>query len=124
MKNKFKFFKGCEPIPRDRYNGATDPYLIQLTQEISSYSDWIYSVMITSDDGDDILMIEFEDLDNCKYLCEIYQDLSFSLLHIIEDEFGEDDLVDPFDIPNEILTDHNRILNYLKSMPRTIASSL
>ena len=123
MKN-FKFLNGYQPIQRDRYNGATDPYLIQLTQEISSYSDWIYSVMITSDDGDEILIIEFKDLDNCKYLCEIYQDLSFSLLQIIEDEFGEDDLIEPFDIPNEISSDHNRILNYLKNMPRTIASSL
>ena len=124
MKTKFKFFKGYEPIHRDRYNGVTDPYLIQLSEEIWSYSTWIKRVALSSDfnGNGDTLMFEYEDIDNCKYCCDIYQDLSFKLLEVIEDEFGENEYIEIY-IPNEIRLNHNRILNYLQNMPRTFASS-
>jgi hypothetical protein len=82
--------------------------------------------MLTNDTevNQDSLIISFKDIDGCCYLCTIFQDLSFELLQIIEDEFGDEELIDSIELPYNIRLDHNRILNYLRNMPKTIVTSL
>ncbi len=125
MKN-FKFLNGVIEIERNRYNGVTDQYLIELSEELLHLSCWIESVMLTNDTevNQDSLIISFKDIDGCCYLCTIFQDLSFELLQIIEDEFGDEELIDSIELPYNIRLDHNRILNYLRNMPKTIVTSL
>ena len=123
---KFKFFKGIIPIERDRYNGVTDPYLIRLSRDIWSYSDWISSVMLTNYNGDteDLLIVDFQDIDGKDYTCRISIDGSFQLLQIIFQEDGEIDWMDNLDISEEVLSDFDYFIQYLSNMPKTLASSL
>jgi len=123
MKNKFKFFKGIIPIERDRYNGVTDPYLIGLSRDIWSYSDWISSVMLTNYNGDteDLLIVDFQDIDGKDYTCRISIDGSFQLLQIFFQEDGEIDWMDNLDISEEyypiLITLFNTYLTCPKHLP-------
>lgn len=125
MKN-FKFLNGIIQMERNRYNGVTNQYLIELSEEIWYLSSWIESVMLSIDVevNQDSLIISFKDIDSSRYLCTIFQDLSFELLQIIEVECGDEDLIDSIELPYNIRLDHTRILNYLKNMPKTIVNSL
>ena len=123
---KFKFFKGIIPVERDLYNGVTDPYLIRLSRDIWSYSDWISSVMLTNYNGgtEDLLIVDFQDIDRKDYTCRISVDGSFQLLQLIFREDGEIDWMDNLDISEEVLSDVDYLVQYLSNMPKTLASSL
>ena len=122
----FNFFRGYQRVNSDQYNGVTDQYLIQLSFDIISYTDWVYSTMLTIDEesGLDSLIIEFTDIDGSDYLCRIFEDESFVLTQIITLPNGISQLYDTLDISDEVLSDVENLLEYLQSMPKTIASSL
>lgn len=123
---KFKFFKGIIPVERDPYNGVTDSYLIGLSRDIWSYSDWISSAVLSNHNGDteDCLIVDFQDINGKDYTCRISVDGSFQLLQIIFREDGEIDLFDNLDISEEVLSDFDYFIQYLSDMPKTLASSL
>lgn len=123
---KFKFFIGLMPNGNDRYNGVTDPYLIQLSEEIINYSSWIESVRVDFDmeENQESLMVDFKDIDGCNYSCTIYQDLTYELIQIVKDDFGEDEYIPIIVFPYNIRLDHTEFLDYLRSMPRTVQNSL
>jgi hypothetical protein len=123
---KFKFFKGIIPIERDSNNGVTDPFLIRLSRDIWSYSDWISSVTLTNYNGntEDFLIFDFKDIDGSEYSCRISIDMSFTILQYIENEENELELIDTLDISEEVLSDYDNIIQYLSNMPSTIATSL
>jgi hypothetical protein len=123
---KFKFFKGIIPIERDSNNGVTDPFLIRLSRDIWSYSDWISSVTLTNHNGntEDFLIFDFKDIDGSEYSCRISIDMSFAILQYIKNEENELELIDTLDISEEVLSDYDNIIQYLSNMPSTIATSL
>jgi hypothetical protein len=123
---KFKFFKGIIPIERDSNNGVTDPFLIRLSRDIWSYSDWISSVTLTNYNGntEDFLIFDFKDIDGSEYSCRISIDMSFTILQYIQNEENELELIDTLDISEEVLSDYDNIIQYLSNMPSTIATSL
>lgn len=123
---KFNFFKGIVPIEITPYNGVTDSYLIELNRDIWSYSDWIHSTMLTIDDesGLDSLIIEFTDIDNSDYWCEISSNGLIKMFIKILNERGEFEMLEPIIFSLERMFNTNSLINYLKSMPKTIASSL
>jgi hypothetical protein len=123
---KFKFFKGIIPIERDSNNGVTDPFLIRLSRDIWSYSDWISSVTLTNYNGntEDFLIFDFKDIDGSEYSCRISIDMSFTILQYIENEENELELIETLDISEEVLSDYDNIIQYLSNMPSTIATSL
>ena len=123
---KFNFFKGIVPIEIPPYNGVTDSYLIELNRDIWSYSDWIHSTMLTIDDesGLDSLIIEFTDIDNSDYWCEISSNGFIKMFIKILNERGEFEMLEPIIFSLEGRFNANSFINYLKSMPKTIASSL
>jgi hypothetical protein len=124
--NKFKFFNGFSPIERDSHNGVTDPFLIRLSRDIWSYSDWISSVMLTNYNGntEDFLIFDFKDIDGSEYSCRISIDRSFAILQYTKNEENELELIDTLDISEEVLSDYENIIQYLSNMPSTIATSL
>jgi len=126
MRN-FKFLKGFIPVEGSVFNEATDPYLIQLSQEIWDYSSWIEDVILlnSSNENQDMLNIIFKDIDGNKYLSIIYQDLSFELIKIIinDDDYDDDyddETIHPISIPEELSVNHYNLIDYLKNMPKTI----
>jgi hypothetical protein len=123
---KFNFFRGYQRVNSDQYNGVTNQYLIQLSVDIISYTDWVYSTMLTIDDetGLDLLIIEFTDIDGSDYLCRISEDGSFKITEIITLPNGMSELLASLDISDEVLSDVENLLHYLQNMPKTIASSL
>lgn len=124
--NKFKFFNGLSTIERDSLNGVTDPFLIRLSRDIWSYSDWISSVMLTNFNGntEDYLIFDFKDIDGSEYSCRISIDRSFAILQYTKTEENEFELMDTLDISEEVLSDYDNIIQYLSNMPCTIATSL
>ena len=77
---KFKFFNNGQLPHRPSHNGVTDQYLIELSELIWTYSDWVYTTMLSIDDnGQDTLLFEFTDIDQQSYWCKIYQNLSFEI---------------------------------------------
>jgi len=123
---KFNFFRGYQRVNIDQYNGVTNQYLIQLSVDIISYTDWVYSIMLTIDDetGLDLLIIEFTDIDGSDYLCRISEDGSFKITEIITLPNGMSELLASLDISDEVLSDVENLLHYLQNMPKTIARSL
>lgn len=105
-----------------KYNGATDPFLIQIFEEIDSYSDWISgkALHFHEDLNQDVLSIDFTDIDQTSYATKIYSDRSFE----ISSHFEELDIWEPLDFDENILSDCNNLIDYLKNMPKTIFSKL
>ena len=108
------------------FNGVTDEYLINLSQEIWNYSVWIKKVGVSHsiERNQDCLYFKLKDIDISLYIVTIYQDLSYEIIPIIEDELGNEEELDILDIEINSRLDHNTILNYLKNMPKTIINSL
>jgi len=48
--NPFKFFNGDVHDGTPSHNGVTDPFLIQLSEDIFDYCDWVYSCTLSIDD--------------------------------------------------------------------------
>jgi len=121
---KFKFLN--DNNQNQQHNGVTNQYLIQLSTDIWSFSDWVYTSMleIDEDSGQDSLIFEFNDIDQSTYWCKILQDSSFEVLQLIKLEDGTLEYLDAFMISNEVRLDHKRLLNYLQNMPKTITSLL
>ena len=87
---KFKFLQNNE-TPH-LHNGVTNSFLIELSEEILSYSDWIYSsgLHIDTDQNQDSLIIEFMDINGDNYECQIFENLSFvflAMVHISPNQF-------------------------------------
>jgi hypothetical protein len=123
---KFKFFTGIVPNTRNINNGVTDSYLIEISRDIYTYSDWIYSTFLIIDEatGLDSIIIEFKDIDNSFYWCKILSDRSYKIfLEILESE-DEDVILEPVFISPERGLNATHFINYLKNMPKTIISSL
>jgi hypothetical protein len=122
----FKFFRGLQSVNRDQYNGVTNSYLIQMSYDILTYSDWIFSIILTNNNGktEDRLKVDFKDIDGLEYTCLIFEDRSFVIAQIISLPNGEIEFIDSMDFSEEILSDVENILSYFKNMPRTIANSL
>jgi hypothetical protein len=121
--NQFKFFR--ENVNIKKYNGVTNPFLIELSENIFSYSDWIYSSMLSVDydTNQDSLIIEFRDINNDNYYCQIFEDHSFYVLEIIG-EFEEDrEYIYSIEFSEQILSNYENLINYLKAMPKTFANS-
>jgi hypothetical protein len=119
MMRKFKFLLDNET--RQQHNGVTNSFLIELSEEILSYSDWIYSSMLTIDPNrnQDSLIIEFMDINGDHYDCQIFEDQSFQVNQKFEEEPYYMDTV-RFD--EAITSDYNNLINYLKTMPKTFAN--
>lgn len=122
---EFKFFNNGQLPGRPLHNGVTDQYLIELSELIWTYSDWVYTTMLSIDDdnGQDILLFEFTDIDQRSYWCKIYQNLSFEIM-FLDDTVTGGEYLEELDFSDDVLNDHTRILDYLKNMPKTVKSSL
>lgn len=121
----FKFLNGFEEIQRRSNNGVTDQYLIELSMDLLTYSDWIYTWMLTIDDetGFDSLVFEFDDIDQQSYMCTIYQNLTFRL-YLIGDSITGREYIETIFLSEDVHLNHHRILEYLINMPKTISSFL
>ena len=121
---KFKFFKGVEKDEPSVYNGVTDSYLIELSRNITTYSDWVFSTMLSIDEitGLDSLIIEFTDIDNSDYLCRILSNGSFELFQEIYDVHINSEVYQIVEFNDT--SNANIFINYLRNMPKTIISSL
>jgi hypothetical protein len=122
---KFKFLSIENQRERQLHNGVTDPYLIQLSEQIWNLSDWIYSTMLTVDEdtGQDALVFQFNDIDQELYSCKIYQNLTFELKCLEIPLTGGEDYLEEIEHSENAFNDHTRILDYLRNMPKTIKSS-
>ncbi len=122
---KFKFLNNANQSERPLHNGVTDPYLIQLSEQIWNLSDWVYSSMLTVDGniGQDALIFQFADIDQNSYSCTIYQNLSFELKCLEVSLTGGEDYLEEIEHSENAFNEHTRILDYLRNMPKTIKSS-
>ena len=123
---KYKFLKSIVPDEVALNNGVTDTYLMQLSNEIMSYSDWIFSTTLIIDEetGLDTLMVEFTDIDNTEYWCQIFSDFSFEIYNEHPNIRGGIEITETREFNPERLSDCNNFITYLKNMPKTIKTLL
>ena len=116
---KFKFLQNNE-TPH-LHNGVTNSFLIELSEEILSYSDLIYSsgLHIDTDQNQDSLIIEFMDINGDNYECQIFENLSFKVFQKFEDEPY---YMETIRFSDAITSDYRNLINYLRVMPKTFAN--
>ena len=104
------------------YNGVTDAFLIQLYEELGSYSDWIDSKMLYIDEdiSQDVFHFGFIDIDQTRYDCKIYSNHTFE----ISSYFEELEIWEPLGYDESVLSNCNNLIDYLKNMPKTVLSML
>ena len=130
----FNFFRGqiedpfellFEPaVIRDEYNGVTSPFLIDIFNEFKNYYEWIETISLYKEDEDpdsDRLYFHLKDIDGKKYEVVLANEQRLGINIKIETSFDHYEY-ELMHFPREFLSDANILLNYIRSLPRSLYS--
>lgn len=130
----FNFFRGhikdpfellFEPtIIQNDYNGVTNPFLIEIYNEFKYYYEWIETISLYKEEEDpdsDRLYFHLRDIDGKKYEVVIANEQRLGINIKIETSFNHYEY-ELMHFPAEFLSDANILLNYIRSLPRSLYS--